>query len=365
MCAFSIKIEIPKQRSEIMASALSQQIYRAGLIAFTASALISISGSSWAAYPYNSASYSVSLAVVTTPSQYASTVTVPGASDSAFFEQYPLSAPAPAPAQVSGHADSGPNHNGYGWASGSAFARAEPGILKAMAQAATDVVAHPTTRVGASSTVGAFAEFADKVTFTSASPGTLLKISGTLNLTGSMSIIGNKSGNLEVGGLGLGSTTGSNTPTFWTWYSNGSFKDQTGLVYSNSWSPLSPLSATIPFSFYATSGQVMDINYWIRARAFADGIYSICTSSGGLCDVVQQDTDVTTIDFSHSLYWGGVSVTDQFGAPLAFSVSSSSGFDYAAAYSPLPVPEPETYAMLLAGLGMLGFMARRTKSGSA
>ena len=27
-----------------------------------------------------------------------------------------------------------------------------------------------------------------------------------------------------------------------------------------------------------------------------------------------------------------------------------------------PVPEPETYAMLLAGLGLLGFIARRKKS---
>jgi hypothetical protein len=27
-----------------------------------------------------------------------------------------------------------------------------------------------------------------------------------------------------------------------------------------------------------------------------------------------------------------------------------------------PVPEPETYAMLLAGLGLVGFMARRRKA---
>jgi hypothetical protein len=30
-----------------------------------------------------------------------------------------------------------------------------------------------------------------------------------------------------------------------------------------------------------------------------------------------------------------------------------------------PVPEPETYAMLLAGLGLLGFMARRRKTAEA
>jgi len=31
-------------------------------------------------------------------------------------------------------------------------------------------------------------------------------------------------------------------------------------------------------------------------------------------------------------------------------------------YMMTPVPEPETYAMLLAGLGLMGFVARRRKS---
>ncbi|MHB1176224.1 MAG: PEP-CTERM sorting domain-containing protein [Sulfuriferula sp.] len=33
--------------------------------------------------------------------------------------------------------------------------------------------------------------------------------------------------------------------------------------------------------------------------------------------------------------------------------------DYGFIYTPAPVPESETYAMLLAGLGLLGFMARK------
>jgi hypothetical protein len=54
----------------------------------------------------------------------------------------------------------------------------------------------------------------------------------------------------------------------------------------------------------------------------------------------------------------GVQLFDANHAPITqFTLTSASGTNYINA-----VPEPETYAMLMAGLGLLGFMVRRKKS---
>lgn len=69
--------------------------------------------------------------------------------------------------------------------------------------------------------------------------------------------------------------------------------------------------------------------------------------------------------FDHTATWGGISDVHRADGTLlsGYTLSSQSGFNWLNAFGPVtaPVPEPETYAMLLAGLGLLGFAARRRK----
>lgn len=46
---------------------------------------------------------------------------------------------------------------------------------------------------------------------------------------------------------------------------------------------------------------------------------------------------------------------------VAGDVTGSFGGSYGGVLQAMPVPEPETYAMFMAGLGLMGFMARRHK----
>ena len=112
-------------------------------------------------------------------------------------------------------------------------------------------------------------------------------------------------------------------------------------------------------------------NYLVASSAFtlfgtvAPATYSIFTVGGdGLVGTVD-DAGLYAWTFGatpavHTVTLGGgsyyYSVFGKALGPAAYAISSS-----ITAVPPVPVPEPETYAMLLAGLGVVGFLARRRR----
>lgn len=71
-------------------------------------------------------------------------------------------------------------------------------------------------------------------------------------------------------------------------------------------------------------------------------------------------SDTASADFLHTAVLASVSVYDSTGAALSgYTIGTDSGRAFLPAVT--PVPEPETYVMLLAGIGLVGEMARRLK----
>jgi hypothetical protein len=69
-------------------------------------------------------------------------------------------------------------------------------------------------------------------------------------------------------------------------------------------------------------------------------------------------SDVPTLSFSLAVQ--GIDHIDFIGNSYGFAGNDLPNMDNITFTTPVsPVPEPETYAMLLAGLGLIGFMARR------
>jgi hypothetical protein len=128
---------------------------------------------------------------------------------------------------------------------------------------------------------------------------------------------------------------------------NNSFNDEVGI--NGAWTYMGTTNATEtsgPFSSVpgATSGTLtFDTAQkgWFALALKADGKFSLYLFDGG-------QAGITNIPF----ITGGVALNNQ-GNPQALSHASL----YLA-----PVPEPQTYALMLAGLGLVGFVARRRKA---
>ncbi len=107
----------------------------------------------------------------------------------------------------------------------------------------------------------------------------------------------------------------------------------------------------IPFAFGTKFQMVGSLDAFTQALASVPGDVSSAYSS-----------------FGSSAIWGGISEVHLANGTVlsGYSISSESGFDWS---KPHPitaaVPEPETYALMLAGLGLIGVVARRRKAKQA
>jgi hypothetical protein len=99
------------------------------------------------------------------------------------------------------------------------------------------------------------------------------------------------------------------------------------------------------------------------SAAFQLALWDLAKDDGNLSSgsvMATASTNSTVLNLANSMISGAKSGTGS--SPYSFSIyTSPTAQDYVVA-SVTPVPEPESYAMLLAGLGLMGAVVRRRKN---
>jgi hypothetical protein len=102
------------------------------------------------------------------------------------------------------------------------------------------------------------------------------------------------------------------------------------------------------------------------SAAFQLALWDLAKDDGNLSSgsvMATASTNTTVLNLANSMIFGAK--TGPGTSPYSFSIyTSPTAQDYVVA-SVTPVPEPESYAMLLAGLGLMGAVVRRRKNAPA
>jgi len=130
--------------------------------------------------------------------------------------------------------------------------------------------------------------------------------------------------------------------------------------------PVTPLPASLPtwtsttFSVLTAAGSVWLSGYGSASDNTGDSLSWIQTAHSVLGNTFHTENAFTG---GTGLYTGasGWSIADGTSTRLTSLTGTQSWISETHLVIPSPVPEPETYAMLMAGLGLLGFMSRRRK----
>lgn len=186
---------------------------------------------------------------------------------------------------------------------------------------------------------------------------------------------------LAVGGIYSSISDGTTVSGTYTFNFDAAIPQQSsGTAGSGNWGALadggSYFSLPVPSAYVFTStAQVGGFTYSTGVLSSTDFYNESFIEGSGAYFVAQEEVDPNLYSYTRS----GISVFGYMpdGLPFpntsyntyntGFFLSNLGGVSYSInslTFAPIssPVPEPKTYGMLLAGLGMMGFMVRRNKS---